>query len=460
MQPRKLTRRDFLRLAATGTAGAFLASCGPKLTPTPMVDSATEIPITPFAGEMEFWDWNFEPRQTFLNELFAAYQAEKPGITFNYTTQEWGDAQTKLLTAASAGNPPPIANIHASWRPDLQRAGALVPYPEDLLPFDKLLSTPFMRDPNSGRIYSCTFLYYCDQLYLNTDLLAAEGITPDAVPTKWDEFFQMMQQLTKRDDNGTITQVGLTLNHYYSREWLWQTLLYQMGGWQWSEDGQRANWNCPEGVEALKMIKDIYFKYQLDDPAFLDLFEAFGTNKAASFISQGYIGAGLDSWYPDIVGKWTTLKTPTFTGGLPDHAWGVVSPEEGFGVFNGYPENETQAAFDFIRYAVAPDENSLRWALMGGGPGDRADLLSSPEYAANDHNNVIATQADTLAYRVNYGERPLEAEKYWRDMFDAVILNDADPQEALDTATTGVNAELEAANKIRIITERAYSRPS
>ena len=44
-------------------------------------------------------------------------------------------------------------------------------------------------------------------------------------------------------------------------------------------------------------------------------------------------------------------------------------------------------------------------------------------------------------------------------MFDDIILNDADPKEALDTATEGVNAELEAANKTRIITERAYKQP-
>jgi ABC-type glycerol-3-phosphate transport system substrate-binding protein len=461
MQKIKLSRRDFLKLTSTTAAGAFLASCAPKLNPTPAATGipATDVPVAKFTGELQFWDWNFEPRQTYFAELFPAWQEANPGITINYTTQEWGDAQTRLLTAASAGNPPPMANIHSAWRPDLQRSGNLVPYPEDLLPFDKLLSTPFLRDPGTGRIYSTTFLYYCDQLYLNTALLEAEGIAVEDVPTKWEEYFLMCQQLTKRDSSDVMTQAGMTLNHYYSREWLWQTLLYQMGGWQWTEDGQRANWNCPEGVEALQMIKDVYHKYKIDDPNFLGLFDAFGTNTAASFISQGYIGAGLDSWYPDVVGKWTTLKTPTFTGGLPDHAWGVVSPEEGLGVFEGFPQEEVDACFDFIKFAIASDENAIKWAVMGGGPCDRSDLLSHPDLLAGDHNNVIATQADTLPYRVNYGERPLEAEKYWRDMFDAVILLDADPQEALDTATEGVNSELDAAAKTRIITERAYQQP-
>ncbi len=467
MQEKKMSRRDFLKVAAAGTAGVILASCAPKLLATPVATTApatgaTAVPPTlmpKYQGEIQFWDWNFEPRQTYFKQLFTEWQAANAGVTINYTSQEYGDAQTKLLTAASGGNPPPLANIHSSWRPDLQRGGNLVPYPTDLLPFDKLLSTPFLTDPNTGRIYSCTFLYYCDQLYLNTNLLTAEGIKVSDVPTKWEDYFKMCQQLTKTDSSGTIIQAGMTLNHYYSREWLWQTLLYQLGGWQWTEDGQRANWNCPEGVEALQMIKDVYFKYKIDDPNFLNLFDAFGTSVAATYISQGYTGAGLDTWYPDLVGKWTTLKTPTFTGGLPDHAWGVESPEEGLGIFKGFPDNEVAAAFDFIKYAVSPDAHALKWAELEMGPCDRSDLLASPDLLATDHNNVIATQADTLPYRINYGERPLEAEKYWRDMFDAVILQDADPKAALDTATNGVNAELAAANKVRIVTERAYKQP-
>ena len=313
MQEKKISRRDFLKVAATGAAGAFLASCAPKLTSTPVATTAPTTGAVPptalpkFQGKLQFWDWNFEPRQTYFAQLFSEWQAANPGITIDYSSMEWADAQTKLLTAASGGNPPPLANIHSAWRPDLQRAGNLVAYPTDLLPFDKLLSTPFLTDPETGKIYSSTFLYYCDQLYLNTALLQADGIQVTDVPTKWEDYFKMCEQLTKRDSSGTIIQAGMTLNHYYSREWLWQTLLYQLGGWQWTEDGQQANWNCPEGVEALQMIKDVYFKYKIDNPNFLNLFDAFGTSVAATYISQGYTGAGLDTWYPDLVGKWTTL---------------------------------------------------------------------------------------------------------------------------------------------------------
>lgn len=475
MFQKKLTRRDFLTGTAMAAAGAMVTACAPKAGAVqPTMVPPTDVPLVPttfapptaaassgltYQGDLEFWDWTYVARQEYLKKLSTEWTSKNPGININVTAMDWGDAQTKLITAASAKNTPPFANIHSSWRPDLQREGYLAPYPEDLLPFDKMMSTPFLKDPTTGRIYTCTFNYFCDQLYVNTDLLAKDGIKVEDVPTKWDEYFKMCQQLTKRDSTGKITQVGMTLNHYYSREWLWQTLLYQLGGWQFSEDGQQAIWNSKEGVEALKMIKDVYMTYKIDDPEFLGLFDAFGTGVAATYISQGYTGAGINTEHPDMLGKWTTLTTPTFTGGLPDHAWGVVSPEEGVGVFTTATEEQQAACFDFIKYMIGPDDAVIKWASLQLGPCDRIDLLENEAFKQNDLNNIIATQAKTMPYRVNYGERPLEAEKYWRDMFDAVILMDADPQAALDTATAGVNAELVASNKKRIITERGYTQP-
>ena len=91
-----------------------------------------------------------------------------------------------------------------------------------------------------------------------------------------------------------------------------------------------------------------------------------------------------------------------------------------------------------------------------GGPPDDKELLEAPEIV---ENNVIATQAETLQYRVNYGERPLEAEKFWRAMFDEVVLEQADPKAALDKATEQMNEALKSSGKQRIIVERNYKAP-
>jgi len=99
-----------------------------------------------FQGTGEFWDWEYAPRQAFMQELITEWQAANPGITLNYTIFPFGDLGTKLLTANEAEQNPPISNVHNEWRPALQKSGLLAPYPEDLFTdLDKLASTPFLR---------------------------------------------------------------------------------------------------------------------------------------------------------------------------------------------------------------------------------------------------------------------------------------------------------------------------
>jgi hypothetical protein len=59
---------------------------------------------------------------------------------------------------------------------------------------------------------------------------------------------------------------------------------------------------------------------------------------------------------------------------------------------------------------------------------------------------------------VFFGERPIEAEKLWRTMFDKVILEKGDVQAALKEANDAINQVLPS--KKRYITERNYQPPS
>jgi len=395
----------------------------------------------------------------FTEQLVQEWEAQHPGVTLKYNPLGWTDIETKLLTVATAGSGPAFANIHFFWRYDLQRAGVLAPYPDDLFEWDKLISTPFARDPETGKIYTCNFCYYTDQVYFNQELLTAEGINGDQIPTNWDDFIKLAQQLTKADGNGTITQAGCSLNDYWAREWLWHTLVYQQGGWLYNESGTEANWNSEEGVRALQFIQDWYHKHNLEDPEGLGQGDAFGNAAAAMYINQGYSAAGIDTTFPQLTGKWSTVPTPTFTGnGLP--SWGLQIPEEGFGVFNTFSPEVQELAFDYIRFMIASDEHRLDWATIMDGPPDHRDLLDAEQLKTEDTGRVIETQAVTLPYRVNYGEQPIEAEKFWRVMFDEVVLNNTDAKVALDTATKQMNVALKDADKRRLIVECNYQPPS
>ncbi len=450
----RVDRRDFLRLLALTGGAAALAACAPSAPAQPAAPAAAGA--AGFQGTIEFWDWAYDPRVAFMEELIKEWQASHPGVTLKYNPLEWTEIETKILTVASAGSGPAFSNIHYFWRYDLQRAGVLTPYPDDIFDWNDLISTPFNRDPETGEIFTCDFCFYADAVYYNRELLEKEGIKESDIPRKWDDFIKMAQQLTKTDSSGKIVQVGLSMNDYWAREWFWMDLIYQQGGWLFNEEGTEALWNREEGVRALQFIKDIYHTWKIDDPEFLGQGDAFGNGQAAFYINMGYTAPGINSTFPQMEGKWATAVEPTFTGtGLP--SWGLQVPEEGFCVFNKFPDEVKALAFDFIKLMIGSDENRIRWAKVMQGPPDAIHLLKDPQITGD---NVIATQADTLPYRVNYGERPLEAEKFWRAMFDEVVLEAKDPKEALDKATEQMNTALRESGKKRYIVERNYQPPA
>jgi multiple sugar transport system substrate-binding protein len=451
MIDRQFNRRSLLKISVGGVTAAYLA------VPAHRVARAQDTTQLAYKGKIEFWDWEFAPRQAAEDEIIADWKQRFPDIQLSYQVLPYADAETKLLTAATAGEGPPFANVHFNWRVDLQRAGVLVPYPADLFNYDELISTQFNRDSQTGNIYTSTFAFYTDQIYYNTKLLEEQGITPDAIPRTWDEYLKMCQQLTKWDGD-RLVQAGWSFNHYYSREWLWTSMIYQQGGYLYNEDGTEALWNSEESQTALKLIQDVYLTYKLDDTNFLDMFDAFGGGVAATYISQGYTAA---QWtptdYPDL--SWGTTVTPTFTGN-PEPSWGLMSPEEGFCVFTTATPEQQAVAFEFIKELVGTDEQRIRWALISNGPPDKAALADAPEIKEKEMGNSITTQAVTLPYRINYGERPIEAEQIWRTMFDDLILNKADVKTVADTATQQMNQALASSGKQRLFTERLYQPPA
>jgi multiple sugar transport system substrate-binding protein len=441
-----LSRRDFLRVAALATGGLALGTAcqsGP---------SETEA----FQGTIEFWDWAYPPRIALLKRLAKGWEDDHPDVNLKYNPLEWTEIETKILTAATSGTGPAFSNIHYFWRYDLQRAGILAPYPEDIFNWENLISTPFNRDPETNEVFTSDFCYYCSQTYYNKELLDQEGIKESEIPRKWDDFLALSQQLTKADASGKIEQVGFSINDYWAREWLWMDLIYQQGGWLWNESGTEALWNSDEGVEALQFIQDVYHKWNVDDPKFLVQADAFGNGKAATYVNLGYTGASINESFPKMTGKWATAVEPTLSG-EPLPSWGLQVPEEGFTVFKQFPESVQKLAFDFIDFMLGSDEQRIEWALVMQGPPDAKHLLDNEKIAGS---NVIATQAETLPYRVNYGERPIEAEKLWRTMFDEVVLKKADPKTVLDDATAQINEILESSGKERVIVERQYAPPS
>ncbi|NIM93344.1 MAG: extracellular solute-binding protein [Anaerolineales bacterium] len=447
-----ISRRDFIRLTGGAIGAAILASCQ-EATPEPTEAPPPAEGELAYKGTLDVWDWEYPARENLVNELIVDWQAMHPDIPINYLPLPWADIETKILAVGTAGDAPPISDVYYGWRYDLQRAEVIAPYPEDFVDWEERISTPFMKD-DEGRIRAFPSGWFVDMIYYNTELFEQEGLTGEDIPKSWDDFFKLADQLTQRDAGGTVLVAGCGMNDYWQHEYLWQDLIYQLGGWMYNEDGTEALWEEDPSVEALQFIQDWYFKHNIDSRDLPEGYGSFCNDLAVMFLGSGWNHGFFMADFPDMEGRWDTAPLPTFTG-EPLPSYGIASPEENFQVFSQHPADIQEASFAFINHLMVGEDRDVRWTVAQGSAPDAKGMLDDPRILEIPG---VRSQAETMEYRVCFGERPIEAEKYWRTMFDEVTLEEGDVREALHTATHAINEDLPT--KKRYFTERNYSPPA
>ena len=438
----QISRRGFLKLSGTALGASLLAACGGTApTAAPAASS--------FKGTLDMWDWEFPVRQDLVNKYIESWKQKNGDVQINYLVYPWADMETKILAATSAKNGPPLSDVMYFWRYDMQRGDAIEPYPDDFTDWNDRVSTPYMKDEN-GKIRAFPSGWFVDMIYYNTDIFAQEGLKGSDIPTNWDDFIKLAQQLTIKDSDGKVSRAGCAMNDYWQHEYLWQDLIYQQGGWMYNEEGTQALWEEEPSVVALQFIQDWYNKQGIDSLELPAGYGGFCNDMAAMFMGSGWNTGFFMPEFPQMEGRFDTAVLPTFSG-KPEPAYGVGSPEENWQAFTNYPDEEKAAAFAFIQHMMAGDENSVAWALAQECSPDSKKVLADKRITDIP---TIRSQAQTMSHRVCFGERPIEAEKLWRTMFDQAILEMRAPADALRDATVEINKVLPT--KKRVFTERNY----
>jgi ABC-type glycerol-3-phosphate transport system substrate-binding protein len=455
----EIDRRSFLKLLSTAGGAALLASCGAPATVAPTALPPTAVPPTPvpagaslsYKGTLDLWDWEFPVRQqvfkTFIEQKWAA---KFPDIKVNVQALPWGDMETKILAVASAKNGPPMSNVFFFWRYELERAGVINPFPEDFTDWSDRISSTFVRD--EGKIRAIPSGWYMDMIYYNKEMLDKEGIKPTDIPTKWDDFIKLAKQLMVTDASGKITRLGCAMNDYWQHEYLWFDLIYQQGGWMYNEDGTAALWDQEPALNALQFIQDWYLTHKIDSLDFPVGYNTLGNEQTALFVGSGWNTGWLENDYPAIKDKYDTVPLPTLTG-KPEPSYGLFCPEEGMQVFSYFPADVQQACTEFVKELTTGQSESDLVIGELCAP-DSKKLIADPTIQST---RTLKAMMDTMPWRVHPGERPIEAEKLWRTMFDEVTLQKGDIKAAAQEATKAINIELP--KKKRYFTERNYSAP-
>jgi len=250
MRASRLSRRKLLSLGALAVAGAAVASCGatpttvqptkapaatavrvataeaeatsPAATATAVptevpvatvAPAATAVPATKGATELNFWVcWGGIAVQTMQkladSEEFAAFS---PDTKVTVVEGKWTDA---ILPAIAAGEGFDAAACETYN--ELIARGAMLPLTEQInassnIPKDEYFDEAWIPITYKGERYGVPAIegWFRLALCYSKDMFKAEGLDPEKPPTTWEEVLELHRKLTKFDDAGNVTQIGL-----------------------------------------------------------------------------------------------------------------------------------------------------------------------------------------------------------------------------------------------------------
>jgi len=384
---------------------------------------AQDAPVT-----IDFWQTDSQIKVDAMAKVIANFEAANPNITVNQTVVPYDDYQTKIAASVPAGTGPDVAMIYFGWAALWSKSGFIVPLPDDLSAQIDSDFVPFAQITKiDGKQYAIPTSVRNFALFYNVDLLKAAGW--DKPPATWDEFAKAAKDCTKTDANGNITQAGYYLG-WGDDGWNWfRPLIQAFGGQPFSDDGRTTLWNKDGAVDAWKYMLAFTTTVKSSTPDFYEgEYDAFA--------------AGLTCMTPQLTFAVGALKT----GAAPGMNWAVApmpaGPAGAFTTGSSWPiaitakaandPAKNAAAIKFVNY-LATDEAQEAYIDTTGEVPAKNDLMGLEKYTSNANLAPFIAQLSQTTGPLLVDE--LAERQCAIDMYDSVIVNGADPIEALNQGT-------------------------
>lgn len=326
---------------------------------TAPVGAVPTLPAECTSVELQYWTPFTGPDGPFMNKLVESFNTANPNI--KVTETDMADYVTQYGTAAASDTLPDVAIVN-------EDQVATQAFRNVLRPMDEVIAMAGI-DKNdypavawgagtiAGKQYGVPLSFVAMTMYYNADLFKAAGVANP--PTNAQEFAAAADALTKDGNNGFMITTGFPVQQIF------QMLLHQYGGTEFSADGTQATWNTDAGVKALQWMVDAQKKWSqpnLEVDAELNAFKAgtVGMIWNGSWQIPNVTGSGVDfdgrPASPPTIGD----QPAVWAGGplltLPIHK-------------AGYDKCKDAASAMLIRYL---EDNAAEWAKAGNVPASKA----------------------------------------------------------------------------------------
>ena len=436
---RSYDRRDLLKFGGAAAAGLIGApailrhASAQDSTPADTGFGAADLSVSG-PVEIEYWQYELEPKTKLVNELIPEFQAANPDITVKHVNFPYDDFRQQVAAAVQAGEGPDVLNLYYGWIPAYVQQQFLVALPEDIFPA-ATIESEFYPTVTTAKIgesyYALPIAVRTLALFYNTAVLDAAGVTP---PTTWEELVSAAQATVKKDgDNFDI--VGFTWDiggqgHNYWRE----CLIRQNGGVPISEDNRTLSWNTPEGVEAFEYLTAFLTEHGVTQNGFqTDGPTAFGSGKAALHVDGSYRIGSLASGSPDLEYGIVPLPAHKEQASFSSFWANAITR-------NAADGDKLIASAKFIDF-LSSAEVQKRWTPAIGELPARVSLAEDPDLASDPK---LKPFIDSLPYsQATFMVNEADLRQSVIDAFDQVTLNGLDTASAIQEAQDKVQAQLD-----------------
>lgn len=377
----------------------------------------------------------------YLSQHVQAFEEKYPNVTVEYVHIPYEGFAAKYLTAfAGQSEAPDIFMGKPAYYGGAVGVADIAPADLQELYTENIIEViqPFFQIDGAWIAYPVSADLGMEIFY-NADHFEEAGLDPDKPPQTFDELLEYARQLTVYDDDGNIVRNGLALRYDGAPVGLADKALpfiHAFGGRLYAPDGSTAEGylNSPETVAALQYMQDLVYK---DKVASLELgrpVDTFGAGKSSMIFREGWVVGWMKDNAPDI--NYRVSALPEGPAGYP----GLSLLFSWSWMVNKFSPNK-DIAWDWIR-TVSNPETDLGLAKVEG---------YHPVWKSNFEDPYVSDRPDMEATEVilshptgPYYDDPFIDEIATRvgEAVQAVLFNEATPQDALDAAVPDVNALL------------------
>jgi multiple sugar transport system substrate-binding protein len=304
----KLSRREFLKITAVGSAGLamsqFLSGCAPKKSEKVKMNvlvPAAPDPAPPGVAK-------------FAEDAFATWQAEH-NVEVVYEAPPWPQLHDKMATSFASGKYTYDVMYNCGWVPEF--ADYLYDF-VDKLPADLISDLPtssFSTVTWKGKKLGVVFTLSLLTLFYNKEHLESIGVKEP--PKTWDELKGVAKELTGGGRYGWVLNYGAPEGIGGVASY-WMVYLQQVGGKVYDENGNPA-FNNEAGVDALQFMMDLM---PYTDPGSIsyvginDATNVFASGQASMMMNWPFMyTAASDPSTSKVVGKFGTAILPAGSAG-------------------------------------------------------------------------------------------------------------------------------------------------